>query len=185
MTWMTLAWNCLWTCMNNQQTHTSLKKNWPRYFLYQLLHRSWYMLYWIVLCVHVGPKTRVQSSTEVSGRLAGQPEAAGCGEGPGNAWRIRRRQLGKWIQYVNSPHCSQAEYAIYIWWSNVRVWRDVEVLEGELTYQGGVFKPGFTPTRTCHTPIGWRKSKNSCERVIKKNSKRWQYWNWAFADWHL
>ena len=25
------------------------KKNWPRNFLYQLLHRSWYMLYWIVL----------------------------------------------------------------------------------------------------------------------------------------
>ena len=31
--------------------------------------------------------------------------------------------------------------------------------------------PGSTPTQTCHTPIGWRKSKrtkNSCEQVIKK-----------------
>ena len=33
----------------------------------------------------VGPKIRVPGFVEVPGGLAGQPEAAGCGEGPGNA----------------------------------------------------------------------------------------------------
>ena len=43
---------------------------------------------------------------------------------------------------------------------------------GELTYQGGVFKPGSTPTQTCHTLIGWRKSKDKKNLVWASNKRK-------------
>ena len=60
---------------------------------------------------------------------------------------------------------------------------------GELTYQGGAFKPGSTPTQTCHTPIGWRKLKtkklmwaSNKEKVVDDGTGTESYWITLLTD---